>query len=241
MLLPTLTSLRRSLRREASPERAAFVAGYFKTGQGEYGEGDRFLGLTMPQLRRAAREGQHLSLADCARLLASAWHEERMLALLILVRQFSRGDAETRRRIFRLYLANRRHINNWDLVDISAPSILGPFLAERAGARVRRLARSKNVWDRRMAALATFHEIRDGRYAASLGVAEALLRDGHDLIHKAVGWMLREVGNRNLDAERRFLDRHAARMPRTMLRYAVERFPPALRRRYMTAKVLRSP
>jgi len=237
----TLTSLRRSLRREANPKRAECVAGYFKTGPGEYGEGDRFLGLTMPRLRRAARDGQHLSLADSSRLLASPWHEERMLALLILVRQFSRGDAGTRQHIFRLYLANRRHINNWDLVDVSAGFILGPFLVERSGAsaRVRRLARSRNVWDRRMAVLATSHEIREGRYAATLDVAEALLSDDHDLIHKAVGWMLREVGNRNFDAERQFLDRHAARMPRTMLRYAVERFPPVLRQRYMSVKVHR--
>jgi len=230
---PSVARIRRVLRREASPERAALVARYFNTGPGEYGEGDRFLGLTLPQLRRVARESDGLPLAGIVRLLESPWHEERTVAVLVLVRRFARADRTIRRQIFELYLRHRRFVNNWDLVDLSAGPILGPYLTSPSGARVRRLARSRNVWDRRMAVLATSYEIREGRYDATLDVAAGLLSDDHDLIHKAVGWMLREVGKRDRPRACRFLDRHGARMPRTMLRYAVERFPPALRRRYM--------
>ena len=175
-------------------------------------------------------KARDLTLPDVERLLLSPWHEERMLAVVILVHRFSRPDAAARRAIFALYLRRRRRINNWDLVDVSAEHILGPSLTN---PRVRALQRSSNVWDRRMAVLATGHQIRAGRYAPTLAVAGALLTDRHDLIHKAVGWMLREVGKRDLSAETRFLDRHAARMPRTMLRYATERFPERLKRRYL--------
>jgi 3-methyladenine DNA glycosylase AlkD len=236
----SLSFLRRRLRRFAQPARAKLVAGYFKTGVGEYGEGDKFLGATMPQIRSVVREGQTLSLADAARLLDSPWHEERMLAILILVRRFERGTPAERDRIFDLYMRRRRRINNWDLVDVSAGQILGPYLDAAKGERVRALLRSRNVWDRRMAMIATSCAIRAGRYAPTFEAAEVLMADSHDLIHKACGWMLREVGKRDLAAALRFLDRHAAVMPRTMLRYAIERLSERQRRHYMSLKAART-
>lgn len=231
-----LTAIRTRLRAHADPARAAAVSRYFKTAPGEYGAGDRFMGATMPQIRALAREGQHLRAVDVSRLLDSVWHEERMLGVVILVRQFARADDQHRARICALYLRKRRGINNWDLVDVSAGQILGPYLQTPRGARIRALGRSRNVWDRRMAIIATAHEIRHGRYAATFDAVEGLMHDRHDLIHKACGWMLREVGKRDGVAARRFLDRHAATMPRTMLRYAIERFPEAERRRYRSRR-----
>lgn len=233
---PSLLALRRRLRAGASAERARFVAGYFKTGPGEYGEGDRFLGATMPAVRALAKAGAHLPLGDVSVLLQSPWHEERSLGVLILVRQFARADAAGRRRILRFYLRWRRRINNWDLVDISAPQILGPFIRGAEGRRIRALETSPLVWDRRMAVLASFHEIAHGRHAYALGLASRLLGDEHDLVHKAVGWMLREVCKRDEAAARAFLDRHAAVMPRTMLSYAIERLPPSRQRHYLARR-----
>src|SRR6185369_14244774 len=182
--VPTIARIRRALRRGASPGRAALLARYFKTGPGEYGEGDRFLGLTLPQLRTVACASDDLPLDGVVRLLESPWHEERTVALLMLVRRFVRADRTGRRRLFELYLCHRRFINNWDLVDLSAGAILGPYLRSAARARVRRLARSHSIWDRRMAVLATSYEIRAGRFDATLEVAAQLLDDEQDLIHK---------------------------------------------------------
>jgi 3-methyladenine DNA glycosylase AlkD len=228
-----LAAARRRLRTFADRRRAIFVQRFFKTGAGEYGEGDRFLGLTVPHLREVAREFRSLSLADLRRLLASRWHEERLLALVILVDRYARaGDAE-RKAIYRLYIASTDRINNWDLVDASAPQIVGAHLARRSRAPLYRLVKSKSVWERRIAIMATFHFIRLGEFEDSLALTAALLDDKHDLIHKAAGWMLREIGKRDRAVEEAFLRKHAAKMPRTMLRYAIERFPPAVRRRYM--------
>ena len=226
-------NVRRDLRKVASAERAKINQWFFKTGPGEYGHGDRFLGVTVPQLRAIARTHQDLQLEEVRELLTSRWHEERLLALLILVRQYGRGDERTRRTVYRLYLRHTRWINNWDLVDSSAAQIVGAHLEAGDRSILRRLARSKSLWERRIAMIATSHYIRKGDFNDALAIATLLVGDEHDLIHKAVGWMLREIGNRDRDVEERFLRKHAAAMPRTMLRYAAEKFPEAIRRRYL--------
>ena len=208
---------------------------YFKTGQGDYGAGDRFLGISVPQLRRLARQHQDLALGQVSRLLSSAWHEERLLAALILVRQYNRGTVHQREAIYRLYIRRRVRINNWDLVDSSAEHIVGAHLRRGDRSVLRRLATSRSVWDRRIAIMATFHYIKRGEFAETLRLARLLLTDPHDLIHKAVGWMLRETSKRDRTVTECFLRRHVKRMPRTMLRYAIELFPSRLRRRYLAA------
>ena len=228
-----LDEVRERLRAVATPERAAGAQRFFKTGPGEYGEGDKFLGVTAPELRLLTRQFGDLPLRDVRKLLTSEWHEERVLALLILVHQYERGDEQMRDAIYDAYLRSTRHINNWDLVDCSAAQIVGAHLAARSRAPLRQLAKSSSVWERRIAIIATFHFIRRGEFDETLRIAEMLLADRHDLIHKAVGWMLREVGSRDRSTEERFLDAHAATMPRTMLRYALEKFPAGLRSRYM--------
>ena len=232
---PSLTQVRKATRAFADPVRAKLSLRYFKTGPGEYGAGDRFLGLTLPQVRALLRAYQRLSLADAGTLLDSAWHEERLLALLILVHQFKTGTAADQRRIFKLYIRKRRRINNWDLVDASAGQIVGGSLEAR-GPVIEKLVTSKSVWDRRIAMIATFYDIRRGDVTLALEVAARLLDDRHDLIHKAMGWMLREVGKCDRAAEEAFLRAHAHEMPRTALRYAIEKFPPPLRRRYMAIR-----
>ena len=218
---------RARLREFADPERGKFLLTFFKTGPGEYAEGDRFLGVRVPAIRKIAREFRAMKMKDIRALLASKWHEERMLALVILVHQYEKGSDAERAAIYRLYLASAKYINNWDLVDTSAPRIVGAHLSGRDRAPLYRLARSKNLWERRIALLAA----RDDVFA----IVEIVLHDSHDLIHKAAGWMLREAGKRDRAALEKFLDKHAPAMPRTMLRYAIERFPPALRRKYLAA------
>jgi 3-methyladenine DNA glycosylase AlkD len=225
----TTSEARRRLRSFASGERAEVSRGFFKSGAGEYGEGDEFLGVTVPNLRIVTREFRDLPRDSVIELLHSAWHEERLLALLILVEQFRRDPDAT----YALYMANTAHINNWDLVDASAPAIVGGWLATRSRAPLRKLAKSRSLWERRIAIVATQRFIRDGEFNDTLEIAKLLLGDEHDLIHKATGWMLREVGKRNHDVLVMFLDEHAREMPRTMLRYAIERFPEPLRRAYL--------
>ena len=231
-----LSSVRRDIRKVARPERAESNKWFFKTGPGEYAAGDRFLGVSVPQLRAIAREHRNMPLKYVVALLRSPWHEERLLALLIMVRQYVDADARTRRTIHQIYLRNTASINNWDLVDSSAAQIVGAHLETADRRLLRRLARSKSLWERRIAMIATYHYIRQGEFRDALAVAELLLKDEHDLIHKAAGWMLREIGKRDRAAEEAFLERHAARMPRTMLRYAIERLPPKVRRKYLAAK-----
>jgi 3-methyladenine DNA glycosylase AlkD len=231
-----LSSVRRDLRKVARPDRADSHTSFFKTGHGEYGAGDRFLGVTVPQLRTIAREYRDMPLKYVVKLLQSPWHEERLLALLIMVGQYARADTSTRRTIHQMYLRNTKSINNWDLVDSSAAQIVGAHLESRDRRVLRRLARSKLMWERRIAMIATYHYIRRRDFKDALTVAGLLRRDEHDLIHKAVGWMLREIGNRDRGAEERFLRKHARTMPRTMLRYAIEKFPQPLRRKYMARR-----
>jgi 3-methyladenine DNA glycosylase AlkD len=223
----------RSLR---NPADAAFLAGFFKTGPGEYGDGDLFIGVRVPAIRKVAREFKSLPPAEVVRLLHSEIHEERLAALVILVLQTERCDAETRKRVYDLYLANTKYINNWDLVDLSAPQLVGAYLYDKNRRPLYRLAKSSRLWDRRISILATFHFIRQGDVDDTLRIAEMLLADPQDLIHKAVGWMLREVGKRDQAALQRFLEKHCHTMPRTMLRYAIERFPEKTRRAYLARK-----
>ena len=229
-----IRAVRRDVRKVARAERAEINKWFFKTGPGEYGAGDRFLGVTVPQLRTLARNYADLPLTEAVRLLRSPWHEERLLALFILVGQFTRGDAPARQAIHQAYLRNTKSINNWDLVDSSAAQIVGAHLETRDRRLLRRLARSKSLWERRIAMIATYHYIRQGDFTDALAIAALLRRDEHDLIHKAVGWMLREIGKRDRTAEERFLRAHARTMPRTMLRYAIEKFPEPLRRKYLS-------
>lgn len=214
-------------------EDARFLQRFFKTGVGQYGERDIFLGIRVPALRKLAKEYIALPPKEVLPLLRSSYHEERLFALILFVNAFAQGDETIQKKIYDLYMANTRHINNWDLVDISAPNIVGAFLLARSKKPLYQLAKSKSLWERRIAMLATFYFIKSNKFADSLKIAGILLRDKEDLIHKAVGWMLREVGKRDMECAEAFLQKHCRVMPRTMLRYAIERFSPAKRRMYM--------
>jgi 3-methyladenine DNA glycosylase AlkD len=226
--------VRKELKSMADPDKAAILQRYFKTGLGQYGEGDIFIGVMVPQSRKVAKKFSQLQLLEVKMLLYSRIHEERLVALLILVWRYSSvlSSREEKEEIVKFYLDNIKQVNNWDLVDLSAPNILGAHLIDRDRRLLYGLARSENVWERRIAILATCHFIRYGDFSDTLKIAEMLLQDRHDLIHKAAGWMLREVGKRDVASEEAFLEKHRSVMPRTMLRYAIERLPESKRRRY---------
>jgi 3-methyladenine DNA glycosylase AlkD len=225
-------SIRRDLRKESDPEKAPVLQRFFKTGPGQYGEGDVFLGVTVPQSRLIAKKYKdQVTLQDVKALLDSKIHEERLVALLLLVRKYK--DDDKREHVAKFYLSNLNKINNWDLVDLTAPSILGAYLENGDRSLLYKMAESKSVWERRIAIVATLYFIRKGDFDDTLKIAEALLHDDHDLIHKAAGWMLREVGKKNMVVEEEFVARHCTAMPRTMLRYAIERFPEGKRARYL--------
>ncbi len=221
------------LRSLGDPKDASFLTRYFKTGPGEYGEGDLFIGVRVPVVRKIAAEFKTLPTPEVVRLLHSNIHEERLTALVILILQTAKSDVETRKKAYDLYLANSGYINNWDLVDLSAPQIVGAYLEERSRRPLYRLAKSSSLWERRISILATFRFIKRNDFDDTLKIAEMLLNDREDLIHKAVGWMLREVGKRNQNALEAFLDEHGRVMPRTMLRYAIEKFPEKKRQAYL--------
>ena len=229
----TAKAIARRLRSLADATIAEHHLRFFKCGPGQYGEGDAFLGIMVPKLRTLSKEFTPIPVTEALALLQSRWHEARLLALMILVRKYERGDDDVRGEIYRGYLANTHRVNNWDLVDASAPNIIGAHLLERDRAPLYDLAKSGSLWERRIAIVSTFHFIRRGDFDDTLRIAEIVLNDRHDLIHKASGWMLREVGKRDQPLLERFLRKHANRMPRTMLRYAIERFPDELRRTYM--------
>lgn len=234
-----LKDLQKDLRARASKEKARVLAGFFKTKKGEYGAGDVFLGVTVPQSRIVARRYQTLSFPEIKNLLDSPMHEERLVALLILVEQYKKGDALLREKVFEFYVENLVRANNWDLVDLSADKILGAHLfcaPKKMRTLLLNLASSQNLWERRSAIVATFYFIKQGEFALTLSIAKLLLKDDHDLIHKAVGWMLREVGKRNLETLEHFLreNNRYKKMPRTMLRYAIEHFPEQKRKRYLS-------
>lgn len=228
-----LIQLKADMETLADPEKAAILSRFFKTGKGQYGEGDIFLGVMVPGQRRIAKKYETLSLKDIRKLLSSKIHEHRLVALIILVNQYKKGDEHDRDKIVDFYLRYSKYINNWDLVDLSAPNIPGEYLLNKDRAVLYRLARSKNLWERRIAIMSTFAFIRKNDFEDALRISALLLHDDHDLIHKAVGWMLREVGKRDFKAEEDFLKEHYRVMPRTMLRYAVERFDQTKKRLFM--------
>lgn len=228
-----MLSLQKELRALASPEIAANLQRFFKTGPGQYGEGDVFLGIKIPPLRALAKQHRTAGLDTIQTLLDSKYHEERMFALLLLMQSCERADEAHRQAAFDLYLANTQRINNWDLVDVSAPRIVGRHLQDKPRKVLHRMAKSESLWERRIAILATAWFIRQDDFADTLRIAETLLQDEHDLMHKAVGWMLREVGKRDMGTEEGFLLAHYHSMPRTMLRYAIERFPENRRQQYL--------
>ncbi len=232
-----LNELRKNIRTLASPEISRTMQWFFKTGKGEYGEGDIFVGLKVPTQRKLARGFKNLALADLKILLNSPVHEERLISLLVLVDKYEKGGEKEKEAIFKFYLNNRKGINNWDLVDLSAPKIIGKHLLKKNKSLLFKFALSKNLWERRIAVLSTYEFIRNDYYAATLQIAKILLQDNHDLIHKAVGWMLREVGKRNLQVEESFLKIHYKKMPRTMLRYSIEKFPETKRKKYLQGKI----
>ena len=231
-----LREIKRKLRELADPQRAKVSLRYFKTGPGDYGAGDRFLGNTVPDLRKLARQYRDLQKKEALELLHSPIHEERLLALLILNLQFQSGTELQRKEIHKLYLSNMKWINNWDLVDSSAPLIIGSYLLEKDPKILDQLAASKSLWERRTAIIATLAFIKQNKYDVALRIAARLLKDTEDLIHKGSGWMLREVGNRAPDILEDFLDHHAASMPRTMLRYAIEKFDEPKRKAYLSKR-----
>lgn len=236
MGVPTAREAGIKLRDFADPRKAETLLRFFKTGPGQYGEGDRFLGVMVPQTRGVAKLYRGFSFGELSKLLASPWHEERLLALLILVDRVGKNaSGEDRRKAFDFYLSHRSGINNWDLVDLSAPQVIGGFLWDHPQERKRldAWAASTRLWDRRVAIVSTYFLIRQGRFEETLRLSRELLGDPEDLMHKATGWMLREVGKRDLGVLRGFLDREAPRMPRTALRYAIERMRPAERTRYL--------
>jgi 3-methyladenine DNA glycosylase AlkD len=232
----TARQIKRLMKGLGDPIRAKFVLRYFKSGAGQYGEGDRFLGISAPVLRNLAKDYRDLEMKEVLELLHSPTHEERSLALLIWNHQFARGTDAERKTIHRLYLKNTKWINNWDLVDCSAEFVIGRYLLDHDPAILNRLAASKVLWQRRIAIISTFAFIKAKRFELPLKMIDRLINDREDLIHKACGWMLREIGKRDEKALRTYLDQNASRLPRTALRYSIERFDPETRARYLAVK-----
>ena len=233
----TAHEIRKRLQILGNKEIAKILRRFFKTGPGEYGEDDVFLGIKVPDLRRLAKEYQDISLQETTQLLTSPIHEERLLALLVLVRTYAKGNEFTKREIYELYCRYIKFINNWDLVDGSAAHIVGDFLMDKSKEPLYRLAKSKNFWLRRISIISTFYFIKQNKFSETLKIAAILISDEEDLIHKAVGWMLREVGKRDLQTEEKFLRDHYQKMPRTMLRYAIEKFPEPKRQHYLQGTI----
>ena len=229
----TASQISKALKALSDPIIAEQSQRFFKTAEGEYGEGDRFLGIRVPVIRKQVKKFRGVSLSEIKKLLKSSYHEERLCALLLLVEKYAKGSDKEKEVVFNLYLASTDYINNWDLVDTSAPYIVGDFLEHKDKKPLYKMARSDSLWERRIAIMSTFHLIRTGHFETTLDIAEQLLHDEEDLIHKAVGWMLREVGKRDKDEETAFLDKYYQEMPRTMLRYAIEKFPETERQKYL--------
>ncbi|NIM65387.1 MAG: DNA alkylation repair protein [Candidatus Latescibacteria bacterium] len=225
------------LKMLGSKERADIAQRFFKTGPGEYGEGDKFLGIRVPDIRRLVAAYQDIPMKEVKQLLKSAVHEERLFALLVLVRKYSKGSESDKKQIYNLYLRSTKYINSWDLVDVSAEHIVGAYLVGKSTETLDTLAKSGNLWERRISIMSTYHFIKRGDFTHTVRIAGMLLSDEEDLIHKAVGWMLREIGKRHLKTEEGFLKKNYRKMPRTMLRYAIEKFPEAKRQRYLRGKI----
>lgn len=230
-----------ALRKYKNPQKAQLLMRFFKTGKGEYADGDKFLGVMVPVTRSVAKSFQEIGITGALKLLESDWHEERLMAIFILDSLYKtaakNNNSADQKRIFDGYLKRvAKYVNNWDLVDSSARDIVGQYLENRPRGIIHKLSHSGNLWEKRVSVISTFWFIARKDYADALKVAEFLLSDPHDLIHKAVGWMLREIGNRSLDVEKKFLDKFAKNMPRTMLRYAIEKFPENIRKKYLAIK-----
>ncbi|NQV72178.1 DNA alkylation repair protein [bacterium] len=225
------------LEQTSNPKIAAHSSGFFKTGIGEYGEGDVFRGIRVPVLRKVAAEAKHLPLSEVLRLLKSAYHEDRLTALIMMVQLFKTATERHQKEIVKTYLAHTHLVNGWDLVDASAHLILGPYFYERDRSVLFELAESSMLWERRISIMSTFWFIKQKDFRDSLLISRILLHDTEDLIQKAVGWMLREIGNRDREAEIGFLNEHYREMPRTMLRYAIEKFPEPLRLAYLKGTI----
>jgi 3-methyladenine DNA glycosylase AlkD len=225
--------IKEEFKKLSDQERAAHLQKYFKTGKDEYGEGDVFLGLRVPTIRNIAKKFNTISIDEAEEFLQSPYHEIRLFALFVLIDLFKKAREEESKKIYDLYLKNTKFINNWDLVDTSAGPIVGAYLFKRDKEPIFTLAQSENLWERRIAIMATSYFITQNKFADTLKIAEMLLNDKEDLIHKAVGWMLREIGKRNLEIEESFLKKHYQNMPRTMLRYAIEKFPEEKRKSYL--------
>lgn len=234
--------LTHALKQKANPKKAKIYQRFFKTGKGEYGEGDIFLGLTVPETRKIAKQFEDLSLKEIQKHLKSKYHEERLAALLILVHNYQKHPVE-RKNIFDFYLANTKYVNNWDLVDLTAHKIVGNFLHHfgkdysEYKILLTNLAKSSSLWERRISIISTAYFISQNDFSETLFISKLLMKDKHDLIHKAVGWMLREVGKKDLAVLEKFLKKHYKNMPRTMLRYAIERFPEEKRQRYLKGEI----
>ncbi len=229
-----LTKLKQELQNLANPAKARILSGFFKTGKGEYGEGDVFLGITGPKQREIAKRYVDIKFNELNELLESRIHEHRQVALFILVEQYKKANNAAKKQIFDFYFRNTKGINNWDLVDLSAYKIVGDYLFDKDKLILYKLAKSDNLWERRISIVSTFHFIKNNKFEDTFRIAEILLNDKHDLLHKAVGWMLREVGKKNQAAEEKFLRKHCRKMPRTMLRYAIERFDEKKRAYYLS-------
>lgn len=231
--MSTLSQIKTELEDLGDPEKREKLQTYFKTGKGEYGEGDIFLGISVGEQRKIAKRYRELAMPLVVKLLRSIIHEHRLVALLILVEKFKKGDQDEREKIVELYLDNTKWVNNWDLVDLSAHKILGEYLKNKSKTVLYNLAESEDLWERRISIISTFAFIRNGDYNEPLKIAEMLVNDEHDLIHKAVGWVLREVGKRDPAKEEEFLMKYYRKMPRTMLRYSIEKFDRNKKQFYM--------
>jgi len=229
--------VQKRLKKQGNPEHAAISQRFFKTGPGEYGQGDMFIGIRVPVLRKLIKEFKDLPASEVAILLRSPIHEERLLAILLFVRIFKKGDDDVKKDIYNLYLKSTKFINNWDLVDASAEHIVGAYLSDKNKAPLYRLAQSQALWERRISIMATFHFLKHHEFSETIKICNMLLSDRHDLIHKATGWMLREIGKRDLKIEEKYLTAHYKKMPRTMLRYAIEKFPEEKRQRYLKGSI----
>lgn len=229
----TLQDVKDEIKKNSNPQNAQNLSRFFKTAKGEYGEGDVFVGIKIPVLRQISQKFKDISLSDNLLLLKSEIHEERMLALFILIKKYSKANEEQKSEIFQIYLTNRQYINNWDLVDLSAYKIVGDYLFEKDKSILYQLAVSNGLWDKRISMISTYLFIKNDKFEDTFKLAEILLNDKHDLIQKAVGWMLREIGKRDIVAEKDFLKNRYKNMPRTMLRYAIEKFEETERQKYL--------
>jgi 3-methyladenine DNA glycosylase AlkD len=228
-----MNKLKKSLIQRANKSHAANLQRFFKTGKGEYGEGDIFMGLNVPAVRTVVREFKESKLEELQKSIESPYHEERLAVLLILVEKFKRAEDTEKEKVVSFYLQNLKYINNWDLVDLSADKILGAYLEDKNKKILFELSSSESLWERRISVMSTFHFIKTGKFDVALKIISLLLNDAHDLIHKASGWMLREIGKRDINTAEKFLKQNCKLMPRTMLRYAIEKFPEAKRISYL--------